>query len=558
MSLKSFFDWFKEEEKKRRQEEKASLNTDVNVLKNTPANKQSNTVKSTAQSGAGVGGGTSKVQSNAVKSSAKSAVGGTSKSIRNTDVIDSDWGLNAQTYADMYVKPKKASVNKSTDMIDNDYSFNVKAMDDYLSKMRSGQKSDSNKGAVIYGDVGDKIEDNKYADTMINIGKSYSNFGKYNHLNNLYYIDNPTGVDHGYKYITKNDMNKYYYLLAQHEKGDVDKKDVDDLKHYLFNIGTKIDAKDADELPPIKNKPDYSKISSEEQLIYDSFGNIVNKAKGIDYSDIPNNDQFADTDDDIENKAIEKAKDIDYNKIYDSFGFEVNADYNKDKKILSNIGKDIKESADWAEYGEFPAFTKFPSDSNENNNKSNTNDNNKNNETAASKEISLDNLSAINDVVGTTANLLDFKITGAVSDTIDAGLTLYKIHGLFKTSLSRQEALVSNAYNIGQYYYNLENNLPHENTFVLQPMKNVIVDKDFADSCKRFYENYFAYADYTHFNTNIANLSYDELSDKDKKNIINYSNTHTIIERYKYNELIKPIGDFTVKQLYIMKFNESD
>ncbi|MEL7571144.1 MAG: hypothetical protein AAGU14_11385, partial [Eubacteriaceae bacterium] len=214
----------------------------------------------------------------------------------------------------------------------------------------------------------------------------------------------------------KDDMNKYYYLLAQHEKGDVDKKDVEDLKHYLFNIGTKIDAKDADELPPIERKPDYSKISSEGQLIYDSFGNVVNKAKSIDYSDIPTDDQLpkepgkvkvnksteavdrdygldlssykdmigknksVDTDkpkrdidyskisseeqilNDLYTKAVENAQDIDYNKIYDSFGFEVNEDYDKDndKKTLSNIGKGMKESADWAKYGEFPTFTEFP------------------------------------------------------------------------------------------------------------------------------------------------------------------------------------------------------
>ncbi|MEL7570578.1 MAG: hypothetical protein AAGU14_08470, partial [Eubacteriaceae bacterium] len=242
MSLKSFFDWLKEEEKKRRQEEKASLNTDVNVFKNTPPNTQSNTVKSTAKSGAGAVGGTSKVQSNTAKSSVKSKGRGTSKNTRNTDMIDSNWGLNAKAYADMTNKLKMVNVNKSADMIDNDYGFNVKAMDDYLSKMRSGRKTEANKGAVIYDDVGDKLKDNKYADTMIKIGKSFSNFGKYNHLNDLYYIDNPTGVDDGYKYINKDDMNKYYYLLAQHEKGDVDKKDVEDLKHYLFNIGTKIDA----------------------------------------------------------------------------------------------------------------------------------------------------------------------------------------------------------------------------------------------------------------------------------------------------------------------------
>jgi len=41
-----------------------------------------------------------------------------------------------------------------------------------------------------------------------------------------------------------------------------------------------------------KRDIDYSKISSEEQLIYDSFGNAVNKAKKIDYSDIPTDDQL--------------------------------------------------------------------------------------------------------------------------------------------------------------------------------------------------------------------------------------------------------------------------
>ncbi|NMC57436.1 MAG: hypothetical protein GYA50_09475 [Eubacteriaceae bacterium] len=192
----------------------------------------------------------------------------------------------------MTYKPKKTSVNKSTDMIDNDYGFNVKAMDDYLGKMRSGRKAEANKGAAVYGNVSDKIKDNKYADTMIKIGKSFSDFGKYNHLNDLYYIDNPTGADEGYKYINKEDMNKYFYALASHEKGDTDKKDVDALKHYLFRIGEPIDKKDANELPPIKNKPDYSKISSEEQLIYDSFGNAVNKAKSIDYSKVPTDDQL--------------------------------------------------------------------------------------------------------------------------------------------------------------------------------------------------------------------------------------------------------------------------
>ncbi|MEL7569445.1 MAG: hypothetical protein AAGU14_02680, partial [Eubacteriaceae bacterium] len=190
------------------------------------------------------------------------------------------------------------------------------------------------------------------------IGKEFSNFGKYNHLNDLYYINNPSGLDDGYKYIKKDDMNKYYYLLAQHEKGDVDKKDVDDLKHYLFNIGTKIDAKDADELPPIKNKPDYSKISSEEQLIYDSFGNVVNKAKNIDYSKIPTDEQLPKEPGKVKvdksTKAIDRdygldlssykdmnkiktddtaksKRDIDYSKIsseeqliYDSFGNAVN------------------------------------------------------------------------------------------------------------------------------------------------------------------------------------------------------------------------------------------
>ena len=252
MSLKSFFDKLREEEKKRQQAEKASLNTDVNVFKNNAANTQNSTVKATAKSGVGTGG-TTKNQSNTAKSDITGTASRyTSKKTRNTDMIDSDWGLNAKAYGDMAVKPKKASVNKSADMINSDYGFNVKAMDDYLSKMKSGRKTETNKGAVIYDNVGDKIKDNKYADTMINIGKSYSNFGKYNHLNDLYYIDNPSGLDEGYKYINKDDMNKYYYLLAQHEKGDVDKKDVDDLKHYLFNIGTKIDSKDADELPPLR------------------------------------------------------------------------------------------------------------------------------------------------------------------------------------------------------------------------------------------------------------------------------------------------------------------
>ncbi|NMC57432.1 MAG: hypothetical protein GYA50_09455 [Eubacteriaceae bacterium] len=219
MSLKSFFDKLREEEKKRQQEEKASLNTDVNVFKNTSASTQSSTAKA---------------QNNNVKSSAKSTGKDTSKNIRNTDMIESDWGLNAKAYADMTVKPKKTSVNKSTDMINSDYGFNVKAMDDYLSKMRSGRKAEANKGAAVYDNVSDKIKDNKYADTMIKIGKSFSDFGKYNHLNDLYYINNPTGADDGYKYITKNDMNKYFYALASHEKGDTDKKDVDDLKHICF------------------------------------------------------------------------------------------------------------------------------------------------------------------------------------------------------------------------------------------------------------------------------------------------------------------------------------
>ena len=288
MSLKSFLDWLREEEKKRQQAEMASLNTDVNVFKNTPANTQSSTVKS----GAGTSGSAAKVQSVTAKSNVIGATRGTSKSTRNTDAIDMDWGLNTKAYSVMNNKPKKASVNKSTDMIDNDYGFNVKAMDDYLSKMRSGRKAEANKGAVIYDNVSDKIKDNKYASTMINIGKSFSNFGKYNHLNDLYYIDNPSGLDDGYKYINKDDMNKYFYLVASHEKGDVDKKDVDDLKHYLFRIGEPIDKKDADELPPIENMPDYSKISSEEQLIYDSFGNVVNKANDFDYSDIPIDDQL--------------------------------------------------------------------------------------------------------------------------------------------------------------------------------------------------------------------------------------------------------------------------
>ena len=383
MSLKSFLDWLKEEEKKRQQEELASLNTDVNVFKNTPATTQSSTVKS----GAYAGGGTAKVQNNA-----KVAGGDTSNNKHNTDMIDSDWGLNAKAYADMTNKLKKTRINKSTDMIDNDYGFNVKAMDDYLSKMRSVQKQEANKGAVIYDDVGDKIKDNKYASTMINIGKSFSNFGKYNHLNDLYYIDNPSGLDDGYKYITKDDMNKYFYLLAKHEKGDVDKKDVDDLKHYLFRIGEPIDAKDADELPPIEHKPDYSKISSEEQLIYDSFGNVVNKAKGIDYSAIPTDDQLpkepgkvkankstdaVDRDYGLDlssykdmmskNKAEDNdkpKKPIDYSKIsndvqliYDSYGNVVNkpteADYSQVQDTDHFLGlaiddineyKDIKES----------------------------------------------------------------------------------------------------------------------------------------------------------------------------------------------------------------------
>jgi len=81
------------------------------------------------------------------------------------------------------------------------------------------------------------------------------------------------------------------------------------------------------------NMPDLSKISSEEQILNDLY-----------------------------TKAVENAQDIDYNKIYDSFSFEVNEDYDKDndKKTLSNIGKGMKESADWAKYGEFPTFTESP------------------------------------------------------------------------------------------------------------------------------------------------------------------------------------------------------
>ncbi len=388
MSLKSFFDRLREEEKKRRQEEKASLNTDVNVFKNKPVS----TPKASAKSGANAGG-KAKTQSNTAKVTVKATSGaGTSAKTHNTDMIDMDWGLNAKAYADMTVKPKKTSVNKSADMIDNDYGFNVKAMDDYLRKMRSGSKAEANKGAVIYDNVSNKIKDNKYASTMINIGKEFSNFGKYNHLNDLYYINNPSGLDDGYKYINKDDMNKYFYLLAQHKKGDIDKKDVDDLKHYLFRIGEPIDKKEADELPPIENKPDYSKISSDEQLIYDSYGNAVNKAKNIDYSDIPTDDQLPkepgkikvdksknavdkdygldlssykdmnkiksdDTDkperdidyskissdeqilNDLYTKAVDKAEDIDYNKVYDSFGFEVSNGYNKSDKTGQKEGE---------------------------------------------------------------------------------------------------------------------------------------------------------------------------------------------------------------------------
>ncbi|GEM_PF-5948755 len=67
MSLKSFFDKLREEEKKRQQAEKASLNTDVNAFKNTPVNTQSNIAKS----GAGAGG-TAKVQNNTAKAAVKS------------------------------------------------------------------------------------------------------------------------------------------------------------------------------------------------------------------------------------------------------------------------------------------------------------------------------------------------------------------------------------------------------------------------------------------------------------------------------------------------------
>ncbi len=80
-----------------------------------------------------------------------------------------------------------------------------------------------------------------------------------------------------------------------------------------------------------KRDIDYSKISSEEQLIYDSFGNAVNKAKSIDYSKIPSNDQLAD---DATDKAIDKAKGIDYNKIYDSYGFDVSSDYDKHVQMM--------------------------------------------------------------------------------------------------------------------------------------------------------------------------------------------------------------------------------
>ena len=75
--------------------------------------------------------------------------------------------------------------------------------------------------------------------------------------------------------ILKDAFRVLFYMCTYNEKGDTDKKDVDDVKYYLFRIGEPIDAKDADELPTIENKPDYSKISSEEQLIYDSFGNVV-------------------------------------------------------------------------------------------------------------------------------------------------------------------------------------------------------------------------------------------------------------------------------------------
>ncbi|NMC57431.1 MAG: hypothetical protein GYA50_09450, partial [Eubacteriaceae bacterium] len=194
-------------------------------------------------------------------------------------------------------EPGKVKVDKSTDAVDRDYGLDLSSYKDMMSKNKSDDTSKpkrdidyskiSSEEQLIYDSFGNAVNKAKSID--------YSKIPTDDQLPKepeKVKVNKSTEAvdrDYGLDLSQYNEMMKKIKGLPK-STGDIDRDYGLDLSQYK-NMMNKI--KSASESGnSANNMPDLSNISSDEQLIYDQYGNAVNKARNIDFSDIPTDDQL--------------------------------------------------------------------------------------------------------------------------------------------------------------------------------------------------------------------------------------------------------------------------